>query len=171
MLYVIGIGSNVAPTANVPAALGALEAAFGGLLLSRVGVTAPVGVEGGEAFLNAAAVLRTDAPPPVVKEAFNAIERALGRDRDDPARSRKSRPMDLDILFTLPDAPARVPPEDLPPEPYVRPFVIDLAHCLDPAFIEPPPPVRTVRLTVGDRAVGPRPCTLGRLPLSLPEIA
>ncbi len=90
-LYV-GIGSNIEPSRHVPAILDALLDLAPTIVVSPVAVTEPIGIpQAGGDFWNLAARLSTDAPEADVKQRFNAIERRLGRDRDDP--HRKHRPV------------------------------------------------------------------------------
>lgn len=99
--YFIGIGSNIAPEKNVAAGLRELLASGSRVVISRILQTRPVGMESENTFYNLVAYLETALEADFLKKRFNAIEQALGRDRSDPERGVKDRPLDLDILVQL----------------------------------------------------------------------
>jgi 2-amino-4-hydroxy-6-hydroxymethyldihydropteridine diphosphokinase len=99
--FVIGIGSNIAPERNVPRILRALLDEFGGLCMSRILRTRPVGMASQAEFLNLAVFVETEFDACALKRVCNRIETGLGRDRDDPDSARKDRVADLDILFPV----------------------------------------------------------------------
>ena len=104
-----------------------------------------------------------DSPlaPQELKQACNAIEARLGRDRGDPASKVKSRTADLDILFWLEDGAVAVPPRLLPQEPYMRPMLLELLDALDLATGEATPALPPgVPLRIDGLAIGVEPVTL-----------
>jgi 2-amino-4-hydroxy-6-hydroxymethyldihydropteridine diphosphokinase len=96
--YLIGIGSNIDPASNVARGLIALGELGSNLIASRVVETEPVGMVSQHDFHNLVVYLETDLDPVALKERFNQIETAFGRDRSDPLSPVKDRPLDLDIL-------------------------------------------------------------------------
>ena len=97
--YLLGLGSNRrgrhgAPADEVRAAL----AAIGGVLAaSPIVASAPLGPST-RAFANAAALITSDEPPPVLLARLKRIEAAFGRRR---GRRWGARVIDLDILLWL----------------------------------------------------------------------
>lgn len=164
--HLISIGSNIAPERNVPRILDALLDLHPRMWVSSIGRTAPIGVRhangdpaGG--FYNLAVLIALEATPDRLKAHTNAIERALGRDRDNPNSKRLPRPADLDPLWSVDVIPATPPP--LPDEPYVRPFVIELLSAL--GLPTPPPgPLDRVTLPVREVTLGTSPMALWRQP-------
>jgi 2-amino-4-hydroxy-6-hydroxymethyldihydropteridine diphosphokinase len=99
----IALGSNLPSPAGAPS--DTLDAAL--LHLSELGTllarstyhqTEPVGYANQPAFLNAAASLETTLDPQTLLQRLLAIERCLGRDRDQ-AIPNGPRTLDLDLLF------------------------------------------------------------------------
>ena len=92
----IGIGSNIERESSIRAAVQALRARFGLLMLSNVYESRPIGFEGGN-FYNLVAAFDADEPPEAVIATLHDIEQRLGRER---ATSRyTSRTIDLDLLL------------------------------------------------------------------------
>ena len=124
--YTLSLGSNVRPLENMLAMLAALlPLGEQSLWLSRIIRTAPMGMASDHYFLNTAVCLDTHLSPTDLKQCLIQIELDLGRDRSDPRSKIKDRPADLDIVG------ACAPGEGfntavLPPEPYVRPLVIEI---------------------------------------------
>lgn len=172
----VGLGSNIEPHANVRRMLDYLLRLAPELDLSPIAVTAPVGIQGGgQVFLNLAVRLRTASASAEVKEYFNTVEVALGRDRTDPGRKQRDRPADLDILFALPVAAAVVPASiDLPTETYLRPQLDALLTYVGvgPAgATDPMASLTTVALDFHGTTVGPTCVTLRRRPSNPQETA
>ncbi|WP_375392622.1 2-amino-4-hydroxy-6-hydroxymethyldihydropteridine diphosphokinase [uncultured Sphingomonas sp.] len=96
-LYAIALGSNRRGRHGNPAAeVRAAAAALGGLVaLSPVVTSAPVGPSA-RRYANAAALIRTNEPPPVLLARLKAIERRFGRRR---GRRWGARVIDLDITL------------------------------------------------------------------------
>lgn len=102
MWYLCGLGSNIAPETNLPLAVARLADRFGEVRLSPVIRTPPYGMVTERCFLNALVLFQSPCRPDQVKALFNGLEEALGRDRSDPLRSVRDRPLDVDILLTAP---------------------------------------------------------------------
>ncbi|PVY77602.1 2-amino-4-hydroxy-6-hydroxymethyldihydropteridine diphosphokinase [Tamilnaduibacter salinus] len=98
MRYLCGVGSNIRPEDNIPAAFGAMADRFGTLHVSCVIRTRPDGIATPRHFLNALVTFESDESPQALKEWLNSLEESLGRDRSDPLSSVKDRPLDVDIL-------------------------------------------------------------------------
>lgn len=92
----LSLGSNIEPERHLQAALDALQARFGALVVSPVYRTPAVGFEGPD-FLNLAVELETDLAPEALDAWLHALEDRLGRRRDQPRFA--SRTVDLDIVF------------------------------------------------------------------------
>lgn len=92
----VGIGSNIDPEKNLPAAATLLRKAFPKIRFSSVWKTSPQDREDQPDFHNAAAVFDTTATPKEISRALQAIERKLKKKtlfRFGP------RTIDLDILL------------------------------------------------------------------------
>lgn len=160
MRYFVGLGSNIAPHQHVPLMLRALLQIAPALHVGRILQTTPVGVEGAP-FLNVPASFDSSLPPPELKALCNTIEASLGRDRTDPASKRKSRTADLDILFWLDDGATTAPAQLLPPEPYIRPILLELLDYVGIATTFAPPALPPgVALTLDGLSLGEAPLTL-----------
>ncbi len=92
----LSLGSNIAPEANLRAAILALRARFDEVVVSRLYRTAAIGFDG-PAFLNAAAGIDCDLDPVALDAWLHALEDAQGRDRSGPRFG--DRPLDIDIVF------------------------------------------------------------------------
>ncbi|MBJ6122467.1 2-amino-4-hydroxy-6-hydroxymethyldihydropteridine diphosphokinase [Sphingomonas mollis] len=96
-LYAIALGANRygrhgRPSAAIVAAL----AAIGGVeAVSPIIASAPIGPST-RMFANAAALIRSDEPPPALLARLKAIERRMGRR---PGIRWGARPIDLDIIL------------------------------------------------------------------------
>jgi 2-amino-4-hydroxy-6-hydroxymethyldihydropteridine diphosphokinase len=159
-LYIVGFGANIDPERNISSALATLLNRFGKVHVSRIARTAPIGVPGGAFFLNGALAFRSPLAEQDVKDWFNALETAHGRDRTSPDCKILPRPLDLDILHHLKRAEAPRQ-EALPRDSYARPFVEDLLAHLDLAHRTAwDPPLDCVALIVAGHRVGERSVTL-----------
>ena len=96
---VIGVGSNIEPRVNLPAALGHLRRRLGVEAVSAVYETEPVAAPSSPVFWNAALLVRwAESPASLKKEVLRPIEEALGRVRgEDPNAPRQ---IDLDIVLS-----------------------------------------------------------------------
>lgn len=150
--YFLGLGSNINPRRHLPLMVEALLELAPTLHVGRVLETAPVGVVG-DPFLNAPVCLTSNLAPMALKAWTNALEARLGRDRAAPDSKHRSRSADLDILFSIADEATRVPPDLLPPEPYMRPLLLELLAFLGIATeAEQPAPGPGVRLELAGLA-------------------
>ena len=106
----IGIGSNIERESSIRAAVQALRARFGLLMLSNVYESRPIGFEGGN-FYNLVAAFDADEPPEAVIATLHDIEQRLGRERETSRYT--SRTIDLDLLLygdlVRHDAELRIP--------------------------------------------------------------
>ena len=92
----LSLGSNIAPEANLRAAITALKIRFDNVVVSKTYRTAAIGFDGPD-FLNAAAGIDCDLDPFVLNDWLHALEDAQGRDRSGPRFG--DRPLDIDIVF------------------------------------------------------------------------
>ena len=106
----ISIGSNVDRERYVTAALDALSAWFGELIISPVYDSEAVGFDGSP-FLNLVVGVDTTLPVAELSQRFKQLEAENGRRRDVPKFS--ARTLDLDIL-TYGDAVGRIEGVELP---------------------------------------------------------
>ncbi|MGH8162523.1 MAG: 2-amino-4-hydroxy-6-hydroxymethyldihydropteridine diphosphokinase [Gammaproteobacteria bacterium] len=91
----LSIGSNIAPERHIPAALAALEAAYGPLVVSPWYRSAPVGFEGPD-FINGVVRGRTGDGFARLRERLKRLERRAGRDQ---SKRLATRELDLDLLL------------------------------------------------------------------------
>tara|TARA_R110002153_G_scaffold178649_1_gene331951 strand:- start:43700 stop:44230 length:531 start_codon:yes stop_codon:yes gene_type:complete len=108
--YLLGIGSNIDPQANIAKIIHLLLCQLPRLTLSRVLKIPPIGMNSQRDFLNVVVFIETVMSKAELKIICNDIEIKLGRDRHDPARKTKDRTADLDILTiaTFPDDGGRL---------------------------------------------------------------
>jgi 2-amino-4-hydroxy-6-hydroxymethyldihydropteridine diphosphokinase len=92
----LSLGSNVEPELHLHAAIEALRARFGDVVVSALHRTPAVGFDGPD-FLNAAAVLDSDLEPQPLNDWLHALEDAHGRDRSGPRFG--DRTLDIDIVL------------------------------------------------------------------------
>ncbi len=71
---------------------------FGPLLLLPVVRTTPTNMVSKNDFLNSLMIIHSNSTAEHLKATFNTMEEAAGRDRSDPARGQKDRPLDIDII-------------------------------------------------------------------------
>lgn len=129
-VHFIGIGSNLAARRHVPQAIHALLRMTSELTLSRVLETQAEGMLSNHPFLNAVVCLRTGLAGGELKGQLNEIEGQLGRDRSDLHRGVKDRPIDLDMLLSLPPGLNEICVDQVPSETYYRPQMLELVHTL-----------------------------------------
>ena len=163
--YFVSLGSNIAPYQNIPGMLSALLELAGRIDVSRIIESEPINIVGGQKFLNLSVGLRSSLAPAALKERFNQIEIALGRDRSATARKILAREADLDIMIRLAAEQKEVRPDLLPPEPFLRPALLELIDYLELTCPEQVPSLRPgVVVKVAEVEVGLRPLTLQRQP-------
>lgn len=157
MRYLCSLGGNIDPQRHLALAVQALLELSPSLQLSRVIRTRPEGIDSSRYFLNALVGLESSLDRVMLKQRFNAIEQALGRDRSHPMSSRRDRPIDIDILAVghwPRDLTGR-----LVDEPYLQPLARDFAPGQAPYEAE------TVSIWLGlQRSAGQRPATIDREP-------
>ena len=142
MRVYVAAGSNVDPIANLRRALGALRAAFPGLVASRAYSNTAIGFDG-ENFVNLVAGFDTDASLADVLAVLHAIETKCGRPREAPKWAPRS--MDLDVLL-FGDRVGEFPGAKLP-----RPDLTKRAYMLGPlAEIAPEVVHPTLGVTIGE---------------------
>lgn len=92
----LSLGSNIEPRRHLDAAVAALRARFGTVVVSAYYRTPAVGFEG-EDFLNAGARIDTDMEPEALNLWLHQLEDVHGRRRDVPRFS--ARTLDIDIVY------------------------------------------------------------------------
>lgn len=161
--FFLSLGSNQEPDKNVPLMVQALLQLSPTIDLSRVVRTEPKGFDSTLIFFNQAAKIETALDAKALKEQLVKIEVQLGRDRKDPNRKLKDRPADIDILFQLAPGERRIAVSLLPPEPYVRPTLLELIHFLELDCAEVTPVLPDgVPLQIGAQPFGLQPVQLQR---------
>ena len=160
--YLIGLGSNIEPEANVINMLDLLLRCFSPIQLSRVISIPPVGMNSHRYFLNAVLFLETDMSMDELKQLCNQIETSLGRDRTDPDSKYKDRPADLDILAHLSTlADWEQSPSEITDEYFLFPLIDELKHFLGKAC-ETPSLQNGISLTLNGSAFGEAATTIHR---------
>ncbi|MCZ7598047.1 MAG: 2-amino-4-hydroxy-6-hydroxymethyldihydropteridine diphosphokinase [Gammaproteobacteria bacterium] len=131
---VLGIGSNVDRRRHVQAAVDALRARFGEVLLSPVYRSRARGFDGPD-FYNLAALIDTDLPVDELHRELRAIEDDEGRTRNGARFA--SRTLDIDILLygdaVLRDDGYNVPRDEI----LTCAFVLKPLADLVPATVHP----------------------------------
>lgn len=159
MQYMLGLGSNLSPEKNLPAALIKLLEHSPILLISSVLITQPQNLVSPHQFLNMAVVWQSRRDPLEAKSLFNQIETELGRDRNDPQRKTKDRTIDIDILFSFSEA-LDIQEEIWPSEPYLLPQVTQLVDLLTNRNNPPELPFQPAPLNLGGHVIGLHPMSL-----------
>lgn len=119
---IISMGSNCDKAENMAAAKSALKALFGDdIRFSPVLETEPIGMDGGETFLNALALAHTDDDCADVTARLKSVERNMGRIAQE--KSAGIIRIDIDLIAFG----GRV----LKKEDWGRAYVKDLLHSLD----------------------------------------
>lgn len=157
MRYLCSLGGNIDPQRHLALAVQALLELSPSLQLSRVIRTRPEGIDSSRYFLNALVALESSLDQVTLKQRFNAIEQALGRDRNHPMSSQRDRPIDIDIL-----AVGNWPLDltgCLADEPYLQP----LARDFTPDQALPAAEAISIALTP-QLSAGQRPATIDREP-------
>ena len=130
----LSLGSNVEPERHLRAAIAALRARFGDVVVSPVYRVPAVGFDGPD-FLNAAAIIDSDLDPFALVTWLQGLERAHGRMRDHVKHS--SRTLDLDIVYfnnLVLDLPGRL---QLPRPELRHAFVLKPLADIAPGFVDP----------------------------------
>lgn len=92
----LGIGSNINAEENLRLGISELRLRYGGLRLSPVYRSAPLGFEG-EDFLNMVVAVVTDKTPQEINDQIDAIHGLAGRVKG--SNRYVSRPLDIDLLL------------------------------------------------------------------------
>ncbi len=124
--YFVGLGTNIAPTANMATMIERLAATFGPVTVSRIVQTRPYRMTTEAPFLNAVATFVSDRDPVEVKKTFVDWEVDLGRDRSHPDCKLNDRPADIDLLLAVDGDEAPTPPD----EPYATPLLMEVADLI-----------------------------------------
>ncbi|MBN1378174.1 MAG: 2-amino-4-hydroxy-6-hydroxymethyldihydropteridine diphosphokinase [Gammaproteobacteria bacterium] len=127
----ISVGSNVEPASHIGSALAMLENEFVGLQRSTVYKNPAIGFAGDD-FLNLVVGCRSALPVAHVADRLDWIERAHGRDRQQPKFS--PRTLDLDLLLygdvVLEQEAFKLPREDILKYAFVLRPLAELAPVL-----------------------------------------
>lgn len=121
--FLLGLGSNIKPLQNLPAAILALEAAGDIVSQSPLVVTEPVGETFHDEFGNQLVILASSLPAPMLKHKLQKIEENMGREPKSPSRKMRDRTIDIDILGeaqSAAEARALVPEESYYAEVYAQ---------------------------------------------------
>ena len=96
--FLIGLGSNINPDANIPAAKKALQSVGDLVAQSDVLINPPCGQGFDGLFHNQLLILASDFSETELKTRFESMEIALGREAKTPQRKFNNRTIDIDIL-------------------------------------------------------------------------
>lgn len=99
MYFYLSIGTNINPEKNSVRIIENLCHHFGSLTLLPFVYTKPELILSSSIFLNGLAIIKSNLCDKDLKNILNTIEVKLGRDRNDPLKSTKNRPADIDILL------------------------------------------------------------------------
>jgi 2-amino-4-hydroxy-6-hydroxymethyldihydropteridine diphosphokinase len=128
----LGVGSNLEPETNVPAAVERLAAVLALTGVSTFYRTAPLEGRVQPDYWNGVVAGQTRLEPPVLKASLVAIENGLGRQRTGDRYA--SRTLDLDLLLCgdrVIDRPGlRLPDPDLRVRPFLAWPLLELAPDL-----------------------------------------
>jgi 2-amino-4-hydroxy-6-hydroxymethyldihydropteridine diphosphokinase len=156
----VGVGSNLSPEANIPAAQRRLAERVRVTGVSTFYRTPPVGAPGTPPFVNGVWRIETELGPRALKgEVLRTIEAELGRRRTEDRYA--PRPIDLDVLVhgdaVLDEEGLRVPDPDV----RRRPFVAFPLWELAPDLVLPDDGRRLAEVVAGMSREGMEP--LGEL--------
>jgi len=129
----LSLGSNVQPEQHLRAAIDALRARFGKIVVSPVYRVPAVGFDGPD-FLNAAAVIDSDLDPFALTQWLQALERDNGRMRG--AVKFSDRTLDVDLVY-FDDLVLDLPQLQLPRPELGHAFVLRPLADIAPGFIDP----------------------------------
>jgi 2-amino-4-hydroxy-6-hydroxymethyldihydropteridine diphosphokinase len=129
----LSLGSNVEPERYLRAAIAALRARFGVVVVSPVYRVPAVGFDGPD-FLNAAAVIETDLDVHALVDWLHALEHENGRVRG--AVKFNDRTLDIDLVYF--DGLVLDTPQLQLPRPELRhAFVLRPLADIAPDFVDP----------------------------------
>lgn len=143
----VSIGSNLAPEQHVARALAELAQRFGEVLVFPIVKTEPCDILSEHAFFNTLVIFAATESEATIKNWFNQLEAAHGRDRSDPLRSKKDRTLDLDILHISSELSMNA--LSALDEPYTQ-------VCIDALTT----PQNTQHIALGEQRLGHRPATV-----------
>lgn len=130
----LSLGSNLQPQRYLHAAVEALRARFGTILVSPAYRTPAVGFDGPD-FLNNAVALQTTMPLQELDAWLHAVEDAHGRDRSGPRFS--DRTLDIDVVY-YGDSVVEGPGNLRIPRPEIKhAFVLKPLADIAPDFVDP----------------------------------
>jgi 2-amino-4-hydroxy-6-hydroxymethyldihydropteridine diphosphokinase len=158
--YILGLGTNLDPEANVPRLVKQLVRRFGLILISRLYDTAPVGMDSERRFVNFCAFAQTGLEPDACKTACVGIEVAMGRDRTHPFRKTRDRPADIDLLAHVDAGGRRVQLE--PVADYLAQPMVEIVALLLPGRPVPAARGRVRTFAVGEVLLGEAPAAVDR---------
>jgi 2-amino-4-hydroxy-6-hydroxymethyldihydropteridine diphosphokinase len=128
----LSLGSNINPRRNVKDAVKRINESFPIRAISSVYKTEPVGMAPGtEPFHNLCTIIKTDLMPGELKDRLRAMEREIGRRRDDNKDGPHYDPrrIDIDILTYNPAPDDFQPSDELIDQAYV---VFPLSELMSP---------------------------------------
>ena len=99
MYFYLSIGTNINPEKNAVEIIKNLCTHFGDITLFPFVYTQPELISSSSIFLNSLAIIESNHDDKELKNILNSIEIRLGRNRNDPLKSTKNRPADIDILL------------------------------------------------------------------------
>lgn len=98
MLAYLSLGTNIDPENNAVNMVKKLCQEFGNVMIYPFVYTKAVHMDHPSVFINSLALIDTQYSKEKLKSILNTIEEELGRDRNDPLKSIKDRPADIDII-------------------------------------------------------------------------
>ena len=129
----LSLGSNVEPVKHLRAAIEALRARFGDVVVSPVYRVPAVGFDG-PPFLNCAAIIDTTLDVFALVDWLHALEAANGRVRG-PVKFN-DRTLDIDVVY-FDDLVLDTPQLELPRPELKHAFVLRPLADIAPAYIDP----------------------------------
>lgn len=131
----IGLGSNIDPEQNLPAAVQRLAGLGEIVAVSTVYQTPAIGPSPAPDFLNAAVLLSTELEPLQIRKRLRAVEAELGRVRS----ADRYAPRTIDLDLCLYGARVLDTPELTLPDPDIleRAFLAVCLAELDPELVHP----------------------------------
>jgi len=128
----VGMGSNIVPERNLPAALNLLRGQVELIGVSTCYRTEPLTRPDQPPFANGVLSMITDLAPRQIKQLLCAVEVSLGRRRTADRHSRRTIDLDLLILgdLVVDDERFRLPDPDIRLRPFVALPLLELAPDL-----------------------------------------
>lgn len=162
--YFVSIGSNIKPTMNIPLILQALLQKMQIVSISRIMATPAVDMlDNTQAFYNLVAAFDSHMNSAELKSWLIDIEIQLGRDRDHPLSKMLGRPADIDEIMAI-KTPIEINKAELPPEPHVRPMLVELLNYLKLASLPVAGLTAGIEIQFHDQRIGTQPITLKNRP-------